>query len=226
VPGSSTFSSTARHQVQGILDKAPYRTSPGHTPRPLAGVLHALGRALNAALGRPSRWFYHHVLLSIGHGFTSAFGGWWVLVVGILSVGLGVTQGLLLVKRRTRIATRGISNRSLSSVTEDPDEIDRWAADAEDAGDHQKAVRLRFRAGLLRLQRAGVIVNQQAQTDRQLSASLHSPTFDGLADRHERILYAGDRATAADAATARTDWPRVLVESRPDHTAAVGAGAP
>ena len=78
----------------------------------------------------------------------------------------------------------------------------------------------------MRLQRTGVIVNQQSQTDRQLSVMLHSPTFDGLADRHERIVYAGDSATATDAATARTDWPRVLVESRPDHTADVGAGSP
>lgn len=226
MPGSSTFASTARQQAHGIVDKAPYRTSPSHTPRPLAGLFHALGRALNAALGRPARWLYRHLLVHIGHGFQSAFGGWWILVVGILAVGLGVAVGVLVVKRRTKVSIDRSRSLALGLSTEDPDEIEQRAADAEQAAHHEEAVRLRFRAGLVRLQRMGIVVNQQSQTDRQLSVMLHSPAFDGLAGRHERIVYAGDSATAADAATARTDWPRVLVESRPGHGTDLVDGTP
>ncbi len=214
MPGSSSFSSSAREQARGILAKPPYRTTPSHTPRPLAGVLHALGRALNAALGGPARWLYHHVLLRIGHGFTSAFGGWWIVVVGLIAVGLGVAVGVLLINRRARISARDVASGSIHPAIEDPDELDRRAASAESSGDDETAVRLRFRAGLLRLQRKGVIVNQDAQTGRQLSERLHSPTFDALAGRHEMIVYARDPATPVDAVTARTDWPRVLVEAR------------
>lgn len=215
MPGSSSFSSSACDQARHILSKAPFRKVPSHTPRPLAGVLHALGRALNAVLGRPARWLYRHLLVHIGHGFRSTLGGWWVVVLGVLAVGLGVAVGVLIVRRRARISAREPTTRTMAGDTDDPGEMERRAAVADSAGDHETAVRLRFRAGLLRLQRQGVIVNQDAQTDRQLSVTLRSSTFDILAGRHEMIVYAGDRATSDDAETARTQWPRVLVESRP-----------
>jgi hypothetical protein len=222
MPGSSSFSSTARHQVLGILSKAPYRNAPSHTPRPLAGVLHAIGRALNAALGRPSRWLYHHVLLHVGHGFKAAFGGWWVVVLGVVAVGLGVAVGVLIVRRRGRISARDRVSGSLGGASDDPDEMEQQASNAESAGDHETAVRLRFRAGLVRLHHRGIIVNEEAQTGRQLAVALDSPTFDALAGRLEMIVYARDAATPADAASARTDWPRVLDEARP--TADSGPG--
>jgi hypothetical protein len=226
VPGPSNFSSSARQQARDILAKPPYRTTPAHTPRPLAGVLHAIGRALNAAIGRPARWVYRHLLVHVGHGFRVAFGGWWVVVVGALAVALGAAVAVLIVRRRARISAREPRAGSVEGGTEDPDEIERRAALAEGSGDHETAVRLRFRAGLLRLQGQGVIADQDAHTDRQLSAMLHSPTFDALAGRHEMIVYAGDRATAADAATARARWPHVLDESRSNDVDGVRVGSP
>lgn len=217
--GSSGFSSSARHQARDILSKPPFRTTPSHPPRPLAGILHALGRALNWAFGRPARWFYRHVLVHIGHGFSVTFGGWWVVVVGAMALGLGIAVGVLIVRRRARISARETASGSMTTATDDPDDIDRRAATAESAGDYETAVRLRFRAGLVRLQRSGLIVNQGAQTGRQLSARLRSPTFDALAGRHELIVYARDEATVSDSTTAREAWPRVLVESRASHGA-------
>ena len=179
---------------------------------------------MNAAFGRPARWLYHHALLHIGHGFTSAFGGWWVVVVGLLAVGFGMAVGVQIVRHRARISARPPSSASAEFVSDDPDVLEHRAADAEQAGDHQTALRLRFRAGLVRLQHRGVIAHPEAQTDRQLTAALHSPTFDALAGRHEKIVYARDDATSADAVAARTGWPRVLVEAGPDDPVDAGAG--
>jgi hypothetical protein len=215
---SPSFSSTARDQARDILSKAPYRTTATHTPRPLAGLFHALGRALNAAFGRPARWLYHHLLLHIGHGFTSTFGGWWIIVLGVLAVALGIAVGVQVVGRRTRVTARLSSTGSMVTDSVDPAALERSAAEAESSGDHETAVRLRFRAGLLRLQRGGVIAHPEAETDRQLAVVLHSPTFDTLSGRHERIVYAGDHATSTDAAEARTGWPQVLSEVRPRET--------
>jgi hypothetical protein len=213
VAASSSFSSGARAQVHGILSKPPYTKAPAHTPRPLAGVLHALGRALNAAIGGPARWLYHHVLLHLGHGFRAAFGGWWEIVAAALAAAVGVTAAVLITRRRARVSSRTQASRKPVGVDEDPDELEGRAGVAEAAGDHETAVRLRFRAGLVRLQRAGIVANPGSRTDRQLSAVLGSRTFDALAGRHEAIVYAGDLATAADSATARDQWPRVHADA-------------
>src|ERR1700721_724175 len=106
MPGSSTFSGAAREQAKNILSKPPYRSGPSHTPRPFAGVLHALGRALNAAVGHPAGWLYHHFLIHIGHGFRAAFGSWWLVVLGALAIGLGIAVGIVIARRRTRVSTR------------------------------------------------------------------------------------------------------------------------
>lgn len=189
----------------------------------MAGVFHALGRALNAAIGRPAKWFYHHALLHLGHGFRSVFGGWWLIVLGIAAVGIGVLAGVALVRRRARISPKEAPVKGSGGAAENPEEIERQASVSENAGDHETAVRLRFRAGLLRLQNKGVIANQGTQTTRHLSETLHSPIFDALADRHEVIVYAGDPATASDSDTARTQWPRLVRESEPEGPAPQGA---
>jgi len=179
----------------------------------LAGVLHAIGRGLEWLFARPARWIYHHLLVHIGHGFQLAFGNWWPVALGVLALGAGVVVGLLLVRRRARISARSAAIPGVGGQGEDPDELERLAIGAEDAGDHERAVRLRFRAGLVRLARQGVIANQDSQTDRQLSVRLHSPTFDALAVRHEVIVYGRQPATEHDVEAARHDWPRALTEA-------------
>jgi len=141
----------------------------------------------------------------------------------------------MLVRRRTRVSAKEVTTASIGGPLEDPDDLDSGASAAEGSGDHETAVRLRFRAGLLRLARRGIITDYNAQTGRQLSQRLHSPTFDALARRHEVIVYGRDPATSSDAATARNHWPRVLVEARPgpgndrpaadDHRTVVGSGS-
>ncbi len=214
MPGSSDYSSTARHQVQHILSKAPFRTTPSHTPRPLAGVIHAIGQAADWAFGRPLRWILHHVLVHIGHGFKSAFGGFWPVVLGILALGVGLLVGTLLIRRRGRISAERGTGQWSAGPGEDVGVLDRRADEAEAIGDHESAVRLRFRAGLLRLKTSGLISEYTSQTRHQLSARLDSPTFDALARRHEMIVYGRAPATSFDAVTARDSWPRVLAEVR------------
>jgi hypothetical protein len=178
---------------------------------------------MNAAFGRPARWLYHHVLLHIGHGFKATFGGWWIVVIGLLAVAVGVAVGLQVVRRRTRITARLRSSASIVVDSDNPEALEHQATEAEREGDHETAVRLRFRAGLLRLQRRGVIANPESETDRHLAVTLHSPTFDALSGRHERIVYAGDHATSTDAAEARTGWPQVMTEAQPNDKIDAGA---
>ncbi|HMK62466.1 MAG TPA: hypothetical protein VK386_02510 [Acidimicrobiales bacterium] len=211
------FSSTARHQVEHILARPPYTASNG--PRPLAGIFHALGRGLDDAFGPVFRWLYHHLVLHIGHGFKWAFGDWWPLVAGALALAVGALAATLVVRRRSRIEARHQRGGSLSSG-EEPGALEVEATAADAAGDFERAVRLRFRAGVLRLVRQGSVVDERARTDRQLTVLVSSRTFEQLARSHERIVYGREPAVAEDSSTARQQWPRALAEAR----SAGGAG--
>ena len=215
----STFSSTARQQAQDILSRPPFRPSSDRTPRPLAGVFHALGRALQAVVARPARWLYRHVLAHLGHGFATTFGDWWPLVAGALAVAAGAVAAVVVVRRRSPAEDRRPPSATLSGP-EDPGDLDRQAAAAEAAGDHETAVRLRFRAGLLRLARRGLLADYDARTDRELSAVLDSATFDRLATSHECIVFGGQPATGQESEDARRSWPLVIDEVRTHPTVA------
>ena len=211
----SGYSDAARHQAQHILSQPPF-TNTSHPPRPLAGVLHAIGHALSVVFGPIFRWIGAHLVHPINSGLHVAFGPWAPAVAVAIAVALGVGLGQLLVRRRARVARRAPAAGSEGTriVAEDPGLLEDEARRAEAGGDHERAVRLRFRAGLLRLERRGLIANRDVTTSTQLSGRLHSPTFDALAGRHESIVYGGDAATPADAAAARDRWPSVLDEAR------------
>ena len=89
----------------------------------------------------------------------------------------------------------------------------------------QAAVRLRFRAGVIRLERLGAVNRGPTRTARELSASLNSATFDALAADLESIVYGGAPATEQQAAEAMSGWRQVTVEAARNLKAADSASA-
>jgi len=75
-------------------------------------------------------------------------------------------------------------------------------------------VRLRFRAGLLRLARLRAISDDVSTTSGQVSRQLHSPSFDELAGTFDEVVYGGRAADQDDAVAARGRWDDVLGEAR------------
>ena len=135
-------------------------------------------------------------------------------MVGIAAaVALGALSALVLVRRRSRIAARGSGTQSATALV-NPDDLEAEADELAARGAFAAAVRLRFEAGLLRLERAGLIANQRTSTDSELSIRIGSSTFDGLALRHEAVAYAGQAADEDDVYQACTGWPRVPDEAR------------
>ncbi|MFN2586677.1 MAG: DUF4129 domain-containing protein [Actinomycetota bacterium] len=92
----------------------------------------------------------------------------------------------------------------------DPHAIETMAEEAERAQDFAGAVRLRFRAGLLRLEAAGRIRRAESTTSREVARRLRSPRFDRVAAVFDQIVYGGRPATADDAAVARAEWAALL----------------
>lgn len=95
-----------------------------------------------------------------------------------------------------------------------PAELERRAADADRAGDHDLAVRLRFAAGLLRLDAARAIELRPSLTSGDVGRTLRSETYNSLAATHDAVAYGGRHASADDAQAAARDWPAVVGEAR------------
>jgi hypothetical protein len=206
----SNYSNEARRQAAHILSQPPFVKSPSHIPDPLAGVLHGIGRVITDVIGKPAAWAWRHISsLTVG-----VFGRFTWLVVTIVAVGIGVLVGTLLIRRRTRIGPRNTTVHDVPA-REDVAMLEAEADAAEARGDLEGAVRLRFRAGLTRLESAGVIASRLVTTTGQVRQAVHNPAFDSLAERHEAIAYAGQPASPADAGSARERWPRVIAEVAP-----------
>lgn len=180
------------------------RFKPSRVPRPLHGILATMGRWLKP-VADPFRRFWTSVAKSVGAQL--------VLVAVVFCVAAAIS--LRLVGRRSPRAL--VRSRPFGVDVEglDPDALEREAVVAEDGGDLDRAVRLRFVVGVLRLDRAGAIAYRSSMTTGQLKAGVHSASFEELAVAFDEIAYGGRPAEAADVQSARTTWPRVLAETRP-----------
>lgn len=198
-PGVVPFE--ARRDAEEVLHGR--RFKPARVPRPFAGLLRTLGRWLEP-VGEPIGRLWSRVSDSlVGQ----------LVMVGVVFL-VAALASIRLIGRRSpenvhRARPFGVAGHSL-----DPDELERDAAAAERAGDLDHAVRLRFVAGVLRLDRAGVITYRSSLTTGQLRARVPSGLFTELAAAFEEIAYGGRPAQEADVQAATEAWPRVLAEAR------------
>ncbi len=102
---------------------------------------------------------------------------------------------------------------------EDPRALDRRADAAEAAGDLEAALRLRFRAGLLRLDERGAIEFRPSISTYEVRRALHSEDFDALAATFDDVVYGGRPPEDEDLAAARERWPAVVSAVRPQGAA-------
>jgi Domain of unknown function (DUF4129) len=191
-----------REAAERILSERRFHES--EVPRPFHGILEWLGDTFGF-VGRPFGWLADHV-----PGGPVAM---WV-AFGAAAIALAV-----FVARRTasRRAGRGLAlarERRHAEAT-DPRELERRADEAERRGDLETTVRLRFRAGLLRLGRKEVIPLRESLTSGQVRRLIRLREFDRLARDHDEIAYGGRAASRDDAEAARSGWPVVVAKAAP-----------
>jgi hypothetical protein len=189
---------TARRDAQHILSGRRYRSSPA--PRPLHGVLQWIGDRFRGIYD----WIGAH--LGLPWGFELLLLGAFVAGVVLMVLRWGT-------RPRVRATTESGSTTTEPGGAEDADALERAADEAERAGDLDRAIRLRFRAGLLRLGTCGAIDYRPSITTGEVRHSLGSPRFDGLAVTFDEVTYGGRAADHPAADTARREWPHVLEES-------------
>jgi len=186
----------ARRVAHDILGGRQYHAAP--TPRPLRHQLTWIGDRARDFVDWVGRGFAH-----IPRGVALAFAA---AVLGLLVyVIVRYARG-----RRGRPDTGGAAGAVGADAAEDPRELERAADAAERAGRLDEAVRLRFRAGLLRLGARGAIEYRPSVTTNEVRRVLGSETFDELARTFEAIAYGGRNAVEPDVETARREWPRVV----------------
>jgi hypothetical protein len=188
----------ARRTAREILEGRQYRSS--STPRPFRRQLTWIGERIRDVLdpiGRVLSEMPLPVVLS--------------LVAAIL------TLIVFLVVRVVRARRGSPDQRRAASMppqeTERADDLERAAEEAERDGRLDEAVRLRFRAGLLRLGDRGAIRYRPSVTTGEVRRVLGSDTFDELARTFEAVAYGGQAATEPDVDTARREWPRVVAST-------------
>jgi len=186
-------------QARRILEER--RFQPASLPRPFRGLFRTLGRWLRPA-SRPLGRAWRHLF---GHAWSAG-------LIGSATVILAALVSVRMIRRRSSAGVVRSHRERWRGRAEDPDELERRAAGAEGAGDLALAVRLRFRAGLLRLDRAGVVVDRPSLTTGALTRQLPSIRLRELAVAFEEVAYGGRPASADDVAAARAGWASVLEE--------------
>jgi hypothetical protein len=182
----------ARGQARDILSQS--RFTGTRVPGPFHGVVDWIGdrlRSLGDLLpgGPPVVW----------------------LVLAALVAALAVYVARRTLTRRVREA--GHAARASAPPSEDARTLERRADAAEAAGDLQAALRLRFRAGLLRLDERGAIAFRPSISTHEVRRTLRSADFDVLAYDFDEVVYGGRPVAAADLESARRRWPDVVAQA-------------
>jgi Domain of unknown function (DUF4129) len=185
-----------RRQAQEVLEQRRFHGS--EFPRPFAGPLEWLGDRIEPVLD----WINDRGVNVPGGPLVL----WMVLAAGVLLAALTTTSATI--RRRALAIER--ARRAAVPPTDDPRALEREAERAERDGDWERAVRLRFRAGLLRLDRRRVIVYRPSLTTGEVARSVGSPAFREVGERFDAIAYGGRPAQREDAEQARRGWAEVL----------------
>jgi hypothetical protein len=189
----------ARAEAREILADDRYQGT--DFPRPLDGPLDWVGERIRSVF----EW-----LDELGPSFPGGPVALWIVVAAVVLLAAAAITTTTI--RRRAIAIERTRRASLPA-SEDPRALEREAERAERAGEWERAVRLRFRAGLLRLDRRHVIAYRPSLTTGEVARALDSPAFAEVGARFDAIAYGGRRAEQEDAEAARRGWHAVLEEA-------------
>ena len=189
----------SRAQAREILQERRFRGS--DVPRPFAGILRWLGERL-----QPVADFFEDLSVKTPGGPPVLFAILGALVLLAASL---LARGSI--RRRAAAAARAA--RARSPACDDPGDLERDADRAAAAGEWETAVRLRFRAGLLRLDARDAIEYRPSLTTGEVRRAIVSPAFDRVGSDFDEIAYGGRPAQEADAQASREGWARVLSET-------------
>ncbi len=190
-----------RDRAQELLRDRRYRGT--DLPRPFAGALKWIGDRL-----RPVGDAVEDAYRAVVRVFPGGSLGVWILLALVVAA-LAALVGRQAVRRRAAAGgTR--TGAATGAGAERPRDLERAADEAERAGRWEEAVRLRFRAGLLRLDERQVLEYRPSLTTGEVAETLRLESFDRVGARFDAVAYGGEPAGPEDAEAARREWAEVL----------------
>jgi hypothetical protein len=193
----------AHRAAEAIVAEGRFHQPP--VPDPLRGVVKWVGNAVLDPFNAVGK-----LVDRLGRIFPGGVAGVWA--VGALLLLLAVW--LLVVRRASSQLGEALDELVGSARPDTPGELERRAVLAERAQHWDEAVRLRFRAGILRLGERLELPSTETVPNHVIGRRLRSRRFDSLAGRFDEVAYGGGSATAADAEQQRDEWPQLLREAR------------
>lgn len=187
-------------QAKHIL--AERRFTGSSVPRPFHRVLAWLGGKLS---------FVDRLVHRLGRVVPGGVTVVWTILCAIV-VGIAAAVALR-IARRQEGRSLALDRRDRRREAEDPGALERAAAQAEERGELELALRLRFRAGLIRLGRADRLPLRDSLTSGQAADLLHLEDFDALARDFDEVVYGRRQPDREDLARAREEWARVLTRT-------------
>jgi hypothetical protein len=116
--------------------------------------------------------------------------------------------------RRRRLTHLGrVGGEELAAgIVVDPAHLERQAAEAEQRGEYATAVRLRFRAGVVRLARRGLVDHADTSRTSAVRRAVPSDTMAQVATTFEAIAYGARPAGRDEAESSRHGWDAIRRE--------------
>ena len=133
------------------------------------------------------------------------------IAVAVLFVAAVVASGM---GRRTILEREAAAGLSKEPGKAGARNLGREADEAERRGDFAAAVRLRFQAGLVRLDEMGSIELRPSLTASGAARESGLAAIGTLASPYEEIAFGGREAAEADAERQRSGWKQVVDEAR------------
>lgn len=134
------------------------------------------------------------------------------ILVGAVVLAVTALATFNLGKRRARRVDERIRREHEAARGLDPVALEQAAESAQARGDHAEALRLLFRAALIRMDRLGVIDLLPGTTSGTVASSLNSAEFDRVAARFDSVVYGGKPASADDVTLVRQMTRSLLQE--------------
>jgi len=135
------------------------------------------------------------------------------ILVGGVVLALAALATFNLGKRRARRVDERIRREHEAARGLDPVSLEQAAESAQARGDHAEALRLLFRASLIRMDRLGLIDLRPGTTSGTVASSLNSTEFDRVAVRFDSVVYGGKPASADDVTMVRQMTRSLLEEA-------------